>query len=343
VEASLLAKARRGDHAAFARLVEGHLRELEVHCYRMLGSAQDAEDALQETLLAAWQGLRSFEGRASLRTWLYRIATTRCLNARRAHSRRRSYESSLSGAETWPEPTRLGEIVWLEPYADRLLDELPDTAAEPAVRYEMKESISLAFITALQHLPARQRAVLILRDVLGFDTAEAATILQSTEGSVTSALKRARASMTSLRPIRPTLTTSSDDDQLVETMVRAWEAGNVDGVVALLADNVCLTMPPMPLEYQDRDAARAFLSAVAFREGRTYRLIPTKANRAPAFGVYLRDPAGGDACAVGLLVLQLTAGTVSAVTRFEASTLARFGLPRSIPDPAQVQRHQPDP
>ena len=192
--ADLIARARAGDGEAFRELTEPHRRELQVHCYRMLGSFQDAEDALQDTLLAAWQGLGGFEGRASLRTWLYRIATNRCLNARRSASRRPAKEWNVPKVEP-PEPTRLGEVVWLEPFPDALLEGATDVPPGPEARYEQTESISLAFVTALQVLPPRQLAVLILRDVLGFHASEVADMLDSTVESVNSALKRARASL----------------------------------------------------------------------------------------------------------------------------------------------------
>ena len=192
--ADLTARARAGDQEAFRELVDPYRHELQVHCYRILGSAQDAEDALQETLLAAWRGLAGFEERASVRTWLYRIATSRCLNALRASSRR----VTMDGPQSWPdppEPTRLGDVPWLEPYPDLLLDQLTDAEPGPEARYEATEAISLAFITALQLLPPRQRAVIVLCDVLGFSRAEAAGILQATTESVASALKRARATL----------------------------------------------------------------------------------------------------------------------------------------------------
>src|ERR671919_972146 len=192
--ADLLARARDGDGIAFQELTDPYRRELQVHCYRMLGSFQDAEDALQDTLLAAWQGLDGFERRASIRTWLYRIATNRCLNALRAAKRRPAKEFDIPGVEP-PEPTRLGEIVWLEPFPDALLEGAIDVPPGPEARYEQTESISLAFVAALQVLPPRQLAALILRDVLGFHAKEVADMLDSTVDSVKSALKRARASM----------------------------------------------------------------------------------------------------------------------------------------------------
>jgi RNA polymerase sigma-70 factor (TIGR02960 family) len=194
VSVELLSRARSGDQQAFGQLTDGYRQELQVHCYRILGSLQDAEDALQETLLGAWQALRTFEERASVRTWLYRIATNRCLNMLRAVNRRpqsdvRAFDVAL------PEPTRIGEAIWLQPYPDVLLEGLPDESPGPDARYEMRESVSLAFVAALQLLPPRQRVVLVLRDVLGFRAHEAAELLGSTESSVTNALKRARAAV----------------------------------------------------------------------------------------------------------------------------------------------------
>ena len=194
VTADLITRARAGDGEAFRELTEPYRRELQVHCYRMLGSVQDAEDALQDTLLTAWQGLGGFEGRASIRTWLYRIATNRCLNALRSASRRPAVEWNIPGVEP-PEPTRLGEVAWLEPFPDSLLDGAMDVPLGPEARYEQAESISLAFVTALQILPPRQVAVLILRDVLGFHASEVAGMLDTTVESVTSALKRGRAGL----------------------------------------------------------------------------------------------------------------------------------------------------
>jgi RNA polymerase sigma-70 factor (ECF subfamily) len=194
VAADLIARARAGDGEAFRELAEPYRRELQVHCYRMLGSIQDAEDAVQETLLAAWQGLSGFGERSSLRTWLYRIATNRCLNVLRSASRRSAKEWNMAGVEA-PEPTGTGEIAWLEPYPDVLLDGAIDVPLGPEARYEQSEAISLTFVTALQALPPRQLAALILRDVLGFHANEVAGMLDSTVESVNSALKRARATM----------------------------------------------------------------------------------------------------------------------------------------------------
>jgi RNA polymerase sigma-70 factor (ECF subfamily) len=335
VTADLIERAQTGDGEAFRRLVEPYQRELRVHCYRILGSAQDAEDAMQETLLAAWRGLGGFEQRSSLRTWLYRIATSRCLNALRSVSRRPPMNWS-DPEIVLPEPTRLGEVAWLEPYPDHLLDDLPDHSPGPQARYEAREAISLAFITTLQVLPPRQRAALILRDVLGFRASEAAHILQASEQSVKSALKRARATLAS-RPLpageqAAAAPGSLSEQHLVAQLTRAFEAGDVDGVVALLTQDVWLTMPPIPLEFQGRDLASRLLTAF-FRQGRRrHRLVATRANGQPAFGIYVRDPHAPIAHASGLIVLTLTSDLVSGITRFDTSVLPSFGLPRSLPD-----------
>jgi RNA polymerase sigma-70 factor (TIGR02960 family) len=333
VTADLISRARAGDGDAFRTLTEPHRRELHVHCYRMLGSFQDAEDALQDTLLAAWQGLAGFDGRASIRTWLYRIATNRCLNARRAASRRPAKEWDMPAIEP-PEPTRLGEVAWLEPYPDALLQRAIDVPLGPEARYEQTESISLAFVTALQALPPRQLAVLILRDVLGFHADEVADMLDSTVESVNSALKRARASLQRRQP--PTAgrepapaPDSPSEKALVSEFVRAYESGDPDALVALLTDDVFLSMPPIPLEYQGRDVV-ARLFASIFASGRRVDLIPTRANGQPAFGAYLRASTGTRHGA-GLFVLTLTGEQICAFTRFDNDVLPGFGLPRSLP------------
>jgi RNA polymerase sigma-70 factor, ECF subfamily len=330
----LIGRAQAGDGQAFRELVEPYQRELQVHCYRILGSAQDAEDAVQETLLTAWRSLDGFERRSSLRTWLYRIATSRSLNALRAASRRPPMQWSNRDVEP-PEPTRLGEVAWLEPYPDLLLADLPDQAPGPQARYESREAISLAFITALQLLPPRQRAALILRDVLGFHTSEAAEILQASEPSVASALKRARATLAeNLPPGRheaPPLPHSPAEQQLVARLTRAFEESDVDGLVALLTEDAWLTMPPVPLEYQGRELAARFFTLV-FRPGRRYRLVATRANGQPAFGVYVGDPHTAVLHAGGLIVLTLAGGRISMITRFDNSVIPRFGLPRSLPE-----------
>ncbi len=329
----LMSRARAGDGDAFRELTEPHHRELQVHCYRMLGSLQDAEDVLQDTLLAAWQGFAGFEGRASLRTWLYRIATNRCLNARRAAARRAAKEWDIPGVEP-PEPTRLGEVVWLEPYPGVLLDGASDVPLGPEARYEQTESISLAFVTALQVLPPRQLAVLILRDVLGFHANEVAGMLDSTVESVNSALKRARASLQrqpSLAADRepPPAAGSPAEDAIVARFVRAWESADLGALVALLTDDVFVSMPPIPFEYEGRDLVARF-TALLFGASRRFDLVPTRANGQPAFGAYLRAPSG-ISHGVGLYVLTLSGDRICAMTRFDNGVLSSFGLPRSLP------------
>jgi RNA polymerase sigma-70 factor (ECF subfamily) len=329
----LIASARAGDGDAFRQLTEPLHRELQVHCYRMLGSFQDAEDVLQETLLAAWRGFSGFEGRASLRTWLYQIATNRCLNARRSASRRPAKEWDVPKVEP-PEPTRLGEVLWLEPYPDTLLEGAIDGPLGPEARYEQTESISLAFVTALQVLPPRQLAVLVLRDVLGFQASEVADMLGSTVESVTSALKRARASLerhrapaAALAP--PPAPDSGFEGAIVAKFVHAWEAADLDALVTLLTDDVFMSMPPMPFEYEGRDAVIRFCASI-FGSGRRFDLVPTRANGQPALGAYLRGP-DGVSHGVGLFVLALSGDRICAMTRFENSVLPWFGLPRSLP------------
>jgi RNA polymerase sigma-70 factor (TIGR02960 family) len=334
VTADLISRARAGDDDAFRELTEPHVRELQMHCYRMLGSFQDAEDALQDTLLAAWQGLGGFEGRASLRTWLYRIATNRCLDARRAASRRPVKEWDVPNVEP-PEPTRLGEVVWLQPFP-YLLEGAIDVPTGPEARYEQTESISLAFVTALQVLPPRQVAVLILRDVLGFHASEVAGMLDSTVESVNSALKRARVSLQRRHPAAvgrepPPAPGSSAEDAIVAKFVSAWESADLDALVALLTDDVVISMPPMPFEYDGRDAVARFCAGL-FGAGRRFDLVPTRANGQPAFGAYLRPPAG-IRHGTGLYVLTLAGDRVRAMTRFDNSVLPWFGLPRSLPSP----------
>ena len=331
----LITRARGGDGEAFEELTQPYRRELQVHCYRMLGSFQDAEDVLQDSLLAAWQGLGGFEERSSLRTWLYRIATNRCLNARRSASRRQAKEWDVPGVEP-PEPTRLGEVPWLQPYPDALLKGAVKAPLGPEARYEQTESISLAFVTALQLLPPRQLAVLVLRDVLGFHANEAADMLDSTVGSVNSALKRARASLQMKVPRGgdhrpPPLSNSPSEDEIVARFVAAYESSDLDSLVALLTDDVFVSMPPLPFEYEGREPTSRFFASI-FDSGRTFDLLPTRANGQPALGAHVRDTTGVSH-GVGLFVLTLTGDRICALTRFENTVLPWFGLPRSLPNP----------
>ena len=324
--ADLISRARAGDGDAFRELTDPHRRELQVHCYRMLGSFQDAEEVLQDTLLAAWQGLGGFEERASLRTWLYRIATNRCLNARRSAGRRSAKEWDVPNVALL-EPTRLGDIVWLEPFPDALLTGAIDGSSSPEARYEQTEAISLAFVTALQTLPPRQVAVLILCDVLGFHAHEAADMLDSSVESVKSALKRARAGLRYRRP--GTDRRPPAEDAAVAKFVRAWESADVPALVALLTDDVFMSMPPMAFEYEGRDVVARFCAGI-FGAGRRFQLIPTRANGQPAFGAYLRT-SHGISHGTGLYVLTLSGDRICAMTHFEKSVFPAFGLPRSVP------------
>ncbi|MEU3983253.1 sigma-70 family RNA polymerase sigma factor [Streptomyces sp. NPDC026672] len=332
--ADLITRARAGDGDAFRELTEPHRRELQVHCYRMLGSLQDAEDALQDTLLSAWQGMRGFEGRASVRTWLYRIATNRCLDTLRAASRRPAAAWDFPGVEP-PEPTRLGEAVWLQPYPDALLEGAFGEPLGPAARYEQTEAVSLAFVTALQLLPGRQLAVLILRDVLGYHADEVAGLLGTTVDSVTSALKRARAGLRDRLPPAgahepPPAPGSAAERTLVDRFVRAYGSGDVEALLALLTDDIRVSMPPIPLEYHGIDDVSRFYATV-LGGGWVHDFVPTRANGQPALGTYVRAPSGVRH-AVGLVVLTPSGDRIRAVTRFDTAVLPSFGLPRSLPE-----------
>lgn len=338
-ETRVLAAAQAGDDDAFQELVGPYRRELQVHCYRMLGSIQDAEDLTQETLLAAWRGLAGFEGRASVRTWLYRIATNRCLNELRAGARRSRDMTEMRKQEAiLPEPSRRRpEPSWLEPYPDALLDEVPDRAPGPEARYETRESVSLAFLTAIQQLPPNQRAVLVLRDALGFRAAEVSDILGITTVAVNSALRRARAGLEEnegvQRPDRESapLPGSLQERRIVDGFTHAFETGDVDALVALLTEDALLTMPPLPLEYQGQAAIGDFLASVALREGRSYALRATRANGQPAFGAYARDWDSPVLHPHGVVVLTLAGDRIAAVTRFLDNVLmTSFGLPESL-------------
>ena len=338
----LLARARAGDHDAFRDLVQGHSRELQVHCYRILGSLQDAEDALQETLVSAWRNLGQFGQRSSLRTWLYQIATNRCLSMLRADSRRPRV-AAPPPESAMPEPTGSGDAPpWLEPYPDVLLDHLVDERPGPEARYETTEAISLAFITALQLLPPRQRAALVLRDVLGYHAAEVAQMLGATEEAVTSALKRARATVDDhladsgrtgagrRSPARRPDTAA--EHRLATRLTDALERADLDALIELLVTDVRFSMPPAMLEYRGVESARRLLAAVTFRPGRTYRVVPTRANGQPALGLYLADPHASVYRAYSLLVLTTAGDHITAITGFNTNVMARFGLPRTLPE-----------
>jgi RNA polymerase sigma-70 factor (ECF subfamily) len=336
----LIAKAAAGDHNAFRELVEVHSHELPVHCYRILGSLQDAEDALQETLVSAWRNLGEFGQQSSLRTWLYKIATNRCLSMLRADSRRPRTAPPLPGV-TLPEPAGAGDAPpWLEPYPDVLLDHLVDQCPGPEARYETTEAISLAFITALQLLPPRQRAALVLRDVLGYHAAEVAQMLDTTQEAVNSALKRARATVDnhladsgssgSRRPARQP--DAAAEHRLVARLTDALERADLDALIELLVTDVRFSMPPAMLEYRGIESAQRLLAAATFLPGRTYRVVPTRANGQPALGLYLADPHASVYRAYSLLVITTAGDHITVITGFNTNVMTRFGLPRTLPE-----------
>jgi len=326
-----LALARAGDENAFRALTDPYRRELQLHIYRIVSSTHDAEDLLQETLLAAWRGLDQFEERASVRTWLYRIATNRSLDALRANRRRRQDQQTPQ----LPEPTQWNEPVWLEPYPDALLEGIADNAPGPEARYETKEAIALAFIVGLQHLPSQQRAVLVLRDVLGYRAGEVAEILATTEASVNNLLRRAREAFESRLPAtgreRAPLPNSKIEREIVGRFAESVESGDIEGMVALLTDDAWLTMPPLPHAYQGHDTIGAFLRGAEQRRGAPMRLVPTRANMQPAFGGYLAVDDADAPRAFSLFVLTLQGDQISAITWFpDTSMFPRFGLPRTL-------------
>jgi RNA polymerase sigma-70 factor (ECF subfamily) len=326
-----LERARAGEEDGFRELTDPYRRELQMHIYRIVGSVQDAEDLLQETLLAAWRGLEGFEGRASVRAWLYRIATNRALDALRATRRR---PEDLQRMTEMPEPTRYGEAIWLEPYPDILLDGIPDQAPGPEARYETKESIALGFTVGLQHLSPPQRAVLVLRDVLGYRAEEVAEMLDTTAQSVNSLLRRARAAFESRLPAagreRAPLPDSKRERDTVDRFANAIQTGDIEGVVTLLADDAWLTMPPEPYEYQGLVAIGAFLRDRTIRRGAPL-LVPTRANTQPAFGVYFPTHQTEIARLYAMLVLTLEGRKISAITWFGGNiAFPHFGLPRIL-------------
>ena len=321
----VLARARSGDSIAFAELTDPYRRELQMHCYRILGSYHDAEDLLQETLLSAWQALDRFDGR-SLRAWLYRIATNRCLNYLRHASRRPRAvvvdvpESPFADAYTSDEPW------WIDPYPDALIG---DIESGPDARYEARESVGLSFVAGLQRLPVQQRATLVLRDVLGFSAAEIADMLDSTPGSVNSALQRARSAIEAVRdPEQVHLPRSPHEVKIVERFVNALQSGDREQLVAVLTDNVRMTMPPEPFEFRGpRDVA----NILEQMGGKDIKVVHTRANGSPAFGYYRPDPHNEVHRAGGIFVVSVTGERVSSITRFgDKSLLATFGLPRTI-------------
>jgi RNA polymerase sigma-70 factor, ECF subfamily len=336
-ERQLLEAARAGDEKAFALLVEPYQAQLRAHCYRMLGSVNDAEDALQETLLRAWSGLAGFESRSSLRSWLYRIATNASLRMIEKRPKRVlpiDYGPAADPHAAFGEPVT--ESIWLEPYPDAQLG-VDAAMLGPDARYEQRESIELAFAAAFQHLPARQRAVLILRDVLGFSARETAEALETTTVSVDSALQRAHKAIEERVPAQTqqaTLRALGDSElrQIVSRFADAWERNDVDAVVAMLADDARMTMPPWPSWYKGRDAVATFLRSWPLSVRKRWQLRATGANGQPAVAAYLWDEQTTAFRAEAIIVLTLHAARIEEITAFRSPELfPRFGLPEQLP------------
>jgi RNA polymerase sigma-70 factor (ECF subfamily) len=336
-ERALVEGARGGDGDAFGQLVRPYRPELHAHCYRMLGSVHDADDALQDTLLRAWRGLPRFDGRRPLRPWLYKIATNVCLDV--IASRPRRWLPADDGAPASPggqEPAEpLPGPVWIEPYPDQQLG-LAGGYASPEARYEQREAVELAFIAALQHLPARQRAVLILRDVLGFSAKEVAAALVTTPASVTSALQRARQTLQARLPgqsQQAAMRTLGDKQlrDLVRRFTDALEAGRVEAIVAMLAEDATFAMPPYPGWYHGRDAlSKSWLMPAGPPTGLRY--LPARANGQLALGAYKLDPRRGSCLPAALDVLALHGTRIAAITAFRTpAVFPRFGLPGKLP------------
>ncbi len=334
-EFALLERARTGDERAYGELVDPHRRPLHAHCYRMLGSLEDADDAMQDALLRAWRGLGRFEGRSSLRTWLYTIATNACLRiVQRRRGRLLPRDHGPSAPLGTPPGAPLAETVWIEPYPE---DEMPGAAETPSpgARYEQRETLELAFVAALQHLPPRQRAVLLLREVLDFSAREAAALLETSVPSVNSALQRARHTIGERAPERSQQATLRElGDERSRTLVAAYvdaiEHADVDRVIALLTEDAAWSMPPLSRWYQGRGPVTAFLTGSPFRE--RWRHLPARANGQLAVGCYIWDAGRGDFGAGVIDVLTLRGDRIAEVTAFiGAERFPRFGLPERLP------------
>jgi RNA polymerase sigma-70 factor (ECF subfamily) len=335
-EAEVLAAVRAGDQAAFATLAERYRRELRVHCYRMLGSFDDAEDMVQETFLRAWRARAGFEGRSLFRTWLYRIATNACLSAL-ARSSRRVLPPDLVPASTGhAEPVWDLEIPWLQPYPDHLLEPVAPSEAEPDAVVVSRETIELAYLAAIQHLPPRQRAVLLLRDVLAWPAKEVAELLDTSVPSVNSALQRARATMRRRLPARRLDWTSAsrptdEERSVLQRYMDAHERHDVAAFVALLREDVRQTMPPAALWFDGRDAMRALAEAyMAPGTLGDFRMVATAANRQPAAAVYLRFHGESSYRLMGMSVLRVEGGEIVAIDSFTPDLTKAFGFPETL-------------
>jgi len=342
-EESVVEAVRGGDQAAFVAVVERYRRQLHVHCYRMLGSIDDAEDLVQETFLRAWRARASFEGRAVLRTWLYRIATNACLNALERAPRRvipqdvgRPVTVDTPVSEARAQPTWAPELPWLQPYPDSLLEPTAPTEDEPEAATISRETIELVFLAALQHLSPRQRAVLILRDALHWSARETASLLDTSVASVNSAHQRARATMRTAQPrdrigdVPPAERTDEEQDTL-QTFMRAWERADTNTMTALLRDDARWAMPPAPLWFDGRAAiVRLYEHFPIDWQGRAFRILPTAANRQPAAAAYLRLRGGSDFSLSAIHVLRIEGAAIAEVTTFAPELCRAFALPETI-------------
>ncbi len=328
-EGALIAAARAGDEDAFRHLTDPHVRVLHLHCYRMLGSLHDAEDVVQETLVRAWRHLDAFEGRGGVRSWLYRIATNACLTTVARSKRTPQGPPAVS----FPEPNAPDvEVVPLEPYPDVWLEELAERD-DPAAKYDLAESVRLAFLSVIQLLPARQRAALLLRDVLGWSASEIADLLATTPAAVNGMLQRARSTLERQRAsgrLRRRAASEDAELRLLRRFVDAWNAVDIDGLVSLLAEDALLTMPPAPLVYRGRAAIGEFFATVpAGGELHRIRLLPVRANRCPALAAYVANADDDAYGAYGIMVFQCVEEAIVEITGFaEARLFACFGLPQ---------------
>jgi RNA polymerase sigma-70 factor (ECF subfamily) len=332
----LVAAARAGDEAAFAALVQRYRRELQVHCYRMLGSYDDSEDLVQETLLRAWRRLDSFEGRSSFRAWLYRIATNACLDALDGRARRVLPQHVSAPADPGAELRTPAEIAWLQPYPDRLWEPVASSDTEPGAAAVERETIELAFLAAIQHLPPRPRATLILRDVLGWSAGQTATALETSVASVNSALQRARETLRKVLPPRraqwaPSTEPTREEKEILRRYMRAVERADLRAMAALLADDIRTGMPPFANWFHGRDAVLAALASSWSAD--LFRLVPVGANAQPAAAAYRREGEAKPYLAFGIGLLTIADGVITEITAFHTPALFKaFGLPEALTD-----------
>jgi len=342
-EQAILEAVRSGDEPAFTALVERYRPQLRVHCYRMLGSVDDSEDLVQETLLRAWRGRASFDGRSLLRTWLYRIATNACLNALERAPRRVMPQdvappvtAATDASKARDRPAFAPEIRWLQPYPDSLLEPAAPAETEPEATVVSRESIELVFLAALQHLPSRQRAILILRDLLDWSARETAELLEMSVASVNSAHQRARATMRARLPASragtaPALAPTDEERTVLQTFMDAWEQADTGRMTALLREDARWAMPPAPLWFDRRPAIiRLYELFPIDWQGRSFHMLPTAANRQPAAAAYVREQGESTFHLSALHVLRIDAGEIAEVTTFGPELCRAFGLPATL-------------